>query len=582
MNYPNFIYNEIPSGSPDGSNPTFTLVSAPAPANSLQLYWNGILVTAETDYRLNGATITLFRPAVSGNILRAYYQTAGSQVAMTNYWQDAEIPLGFISPTNKIYTLRNVPTPSTSLMFFRNGLLQQLGYDYHFDGQQIITTLFVPDTDDILLCYYQVVGNCLIAPSFSGQETVGGFYPLPLSGGSPYFTLQNPPNSPQSLQLYVNGLLQQYGVDYTLNNQLVYFILRIPSSSDVITAFYRYFNYTTCTCLPAPSFPLVSGEVPSGQIDGQNTIFTLLYSPSPQSSLILTNRGITLQVNQDFILYSNTIQLKIAPAIGDNLTAGYYYLRGAVRTQSLVKQSLIPYIRKYLNDPQGALWSNSTIQRFIDEAEVEVTQNVNIIWQRFSLNIIANQNTYTLPDNLKSITRMTWMSYAVNMLSQQEVSLLSPTYMTQVSSQPRWASMQFEGYHVLRLYPGPSISLPILSDQNTIYTDVNILNEFVVSAYMYSEEYVPFIEIPDYFARKTLRYYVQWKCYSLEGIGLNPKLAAYYKAKFEAQNVMNQETISRMNSGKKRQYTDIAIQRPWKRARPILPPNFGTVVLMDS
>jgi len=171
------------------------------------------------------------------------------------------------------------------------------------------------------------------------------------------------------------------------------------------------------------------------------------------------------------------------------------------------------------------------------------------------------------------------MGYAVDMLSQNEISLLSPTYMTQFS-QPRWATLQFEGYHLLRLYPGPPLSLPILSDQNSIYTDVNILNEFVVSAYMYSEEYVPFCEIPDYFCRKTLRYYVMWKCYSQEGLGQNLKLATYYKSKYDAQIASNQDVIGMLNAGKKRQYTDIAIQRPWKRARPILPPTFGTIVEM--
>lgn len=589
MAYPNFIFDEMPQGSFDSVNKVFTLIGAPSPPTSLQLYLNGSLLSAGTDYSLSGNTITMYYPTGVGNTLYAYYQLAGPGTAMVNYWSDGEVPTGITNGVNRIFTIKNVPSPLGSLMVFRNGSLMQQGIDYDFDQNVTVTFLYNVDVGSILQAFYQVPGNCLTAPGFSGQEEAGGYYldyvhsVLPEMGkGSPYFTLVNPPNSPKSLQLYVNGLLQQQGVDYVLNGQLITFLVRVPYHNDIITAYYRYYVYNACVCIPLPPSPNTYAETPGGLVNSQNSVFSLTYIPAPLSSLYVAIDQVQQQLNQDYIYYNGQIQFLVPPRRGGAVTASYYRAPFTQRSQSLVKDSLITYIRKYLNDPNAVLWSDSVIERFINEAEVDATDNINTIWQRFSLNIIANQNTYSLPDNLKSITRMTWMSYAVNMLSQQEISLLSPTYMTQQSSQPRWATMQFEGYHTLRLYPGPSTSLPILSDQNTIYTDANLLNEFVVSAYMYSEEYVPFIEIPDYFARKTVRFYVMWKAYAQEGIGQNLKLSDYYGAKYVRQIQLDQEAIGMLNAGKKRQLTDIAIQRPWKRARPILPPTFGTYVDMGN
>jgi hypothetical protein len=56
----NFADEEVPSGSINGSNVTFTLAHAPNPAGSLKLYLNGQRIKAGgTDYSLSGSTITM-------------------------------------------------------------------------------------------------------------------------------------------------------------------------------------------------------------------------------------------------------------------------------------------------------------------------------------------------------------------------------------------------------------------------------------------------------------------------------------------------------------------------------------------
>lgn len=69
---------EIPSGTIDGSNDTFTLANAPSPVASLMLYLNGIIqeAGAGNDFTLSGSTITFLSGAIpqSGSKLKAWYR----------------------------------------------------------------------------------------------------------------------------------------------------------------------------------------------------------------------------------------------------------------------------------------------------------------------------------------------------------------------------------------------------------------------------------------------------------------------------------------------------------------------------
>jgi hypothetical protein len=78
-----FADAEVPAGTMDGSNATFTLVSAPSPAASLQLFKNGTLLTVTKDYTLSGTTITFFGTAIpqSGDKVQAFYRNGAGRVS---------------------------------------------------------------------------------------------------------------------------------------------------------------------------------------------------------------------------------------------------------------------------------------------------------------------------------------------------------------------------------------------------------------------------------------------------------------------------------------------------------------------
>ena len=60
----NYSDAEVPGGTVNGVNATFTLAAAPSPAVSLLLHRNGLLQTAGIDYTLSGNTITFLTGAI--------------------------------------------------------------------------------------------------------------------------------------------------------------------------------------------------------------------------------------------------------------------------------------------------------------------------------------------------------------------------------------------------------------------------------------------------------------------------------------------------------------------------------------
>jgi len=78
-----------------------------------------------------------------------------------------------------------------------------------------------------------------LIPSYSDAETPSG----PVDGVNQTFTLMFAPSPTASLELYLNGLLMEAGVDYQLSGNTVMFLVgSTPQPGDLVLANYRYAN----------------------------------------------------------------------------------------------------------------------------------------------------------------------------------------------------------------------------------------------------------------------------------------------------------------------------------------------------
>jgi hypothetical protein len=75
---PAFSDGEVPSGTVNGTNTTFTLANTPSPSASVQLYLNGLRMDQGVDYTVSGTTVTFTSASTpqTGDLLLASYRYA--------------------------------------------------------------------------------------------------------------------------------------------------------------------------------------------------------------------------------------------------------------------------------------------------------------------------------------------------------------------------------------------------------------------------------------------------------------------------------------------------------------------------
>jgi len=152
-----FVDAEIPAGTLDGANASFTLANAPNPSSSLYIYRNGLLLKSAADYSLSGAAITFLAGAVPqpGDALLASYRLGVTLSGIG--FVDSETPAGALDGINAGFTLSQVPNPASSLAVFRNGVRLKSGVDYTNAANGItFTSGLLPQPGDVLVCSYRV------------------------------------------------------------------------------------------------------------------------------------------------------------------------------------------------------------------------------------------------------------------------------------------------------------------------------------------------------------------------------------------------------------------------------------------
>ncbi len=94
----NIVWNEIPAGTINGINDTFTISATPDPFDSLELYKNGLLLIEGDDYTLAASTITFSAPQIpsTGDLLVATFQNGTNTVTGAT---GATGPTGASGPT---------------------------------------------------------------------------------------------------------------------------------------------------------------------------------------------------------------------------------------------------------------------------------------------------------------------------------------------------------------------------------------------------------------------------------------------------------------------------------------------------
>ncbi len=148
---------------------------------------------------------------------------------------DNETPAGDVDGVNTQFTLNEAPVPASSLALFRNGILQAAGPDFTLANTVVsFTAGSTPQPGDRLLATYRTAAVTGIG--FVDAETPAGT----MDGSNLTFTLAEMPIPASSVALYLNGVRQTAGVDYTFSGQTISFLSGLaPEPGDVLLCSYR-------------------------------------------------------------------------------------------------------------------------------------------------------------------------------------------------------------------------------------------------------------------------------------------------------------------------------------------------------
>jgi hypothetical protein len=131
---PNFTDAELPAGTLNGSNASFTLSAVPAPTSSLYLYRNGVLQKAGLDYNLSGNSLQFLAGSTPqpGDTLLASYR-----VTPTGTPQGPPAPqilctgMGTATSSTTLSSLGTCTIPAGTL---QPGDRVKIGFDYSHEG----------------------------------------------------------------------------------------------------------------------------------------------------------------------------------------------------------------------------------------------------------------------------------------------------------------------------------------------------------------------------------------------------------------------------------------------------------------
>ncbi|MFL6451483.1 MAG: hypothetical protein ACJ746_27965 [Bryobacteraceae bacterium] len=296
-----------------------TAGSSPAPySTSVKIY--------------NGALSVNLVPSVASASSAFYVATFNSRDGLTSWvetWQ--------VGPSSSPLTLAqvrtNLPTTGSSsgttaisigqvtgLSSYLNALSTSLNtVTSSFSGFNTTLAGLGTSVSNLTATVNNIMNNSTPAssgtPGFIDNEIPQGT----VDGTNALFSLSNFPNPSTSLMLFVNGVLQMSGSDYTLaSNKITFSSGSKPHVGDTVQASYRLGTNS--------QFLFVDGATPTGTMNGVNLAFTLPSTPNPGPSLKLYKNGMLLMPNLDYTLSGAVITFSstaVTPAVGDSVQ-GYY------------------------------------------------------------------------------------------------------------------------------------------------------------------------------------------------------------------------------------------------------------------
>jgi hypothetical protein len=335
---------------------SFELTFEPSDNTAIEMFVNGVKQQHGVDYTASGKIVTYSgsRTLQTADIVEFWYLAEGSTVQVIQESETVSVN------GDTTFVLSERPQDATAVKMYVNGIKQEHGVDYVVAAQTLeYTATRLLEVGDIVEFWYIVglagsseaqtisvldegipidsaaqilnfVGPGVRAESKPGNQVDififgDGYAPVQerltvASVGQTLFALSQNPIDYSVVMLFVNGVKQIYGTDYTVNgNAVTYTSSTILLPEDKVEAY--YFVTSRDGYVPVMQSVTIS-------IDSQ-TIFTLQRVPDPTTVMFFIN-GIKQVFGSDYTVSGSEITYTGSiPLIVTDELESFYFIEGA-------------------------------------------------------------------------------------------------------------------------------------------------------------------------------------------------------------------------------------------------------------
>ena len=195
-----------------------------------------------------------------------------------------------------------------------------------------------------------------------------------------------------------------------------------------------------------------------------------------------------------------------------------------------------------------SIWSDAQLTQWSTDAEQDIEKRIpSLIYYRFLLNVVQGISVYTLPNFVRTVSRVTWLGRKLDPVNWDELTYLTPATAVLNDNQPDtvptvigrplyYAKHPTNPYDI-RIYPTPNLTLSSSSglDPYAPYPETQTPQACIVACWRNIDSTFtdPTSLLPNYIDRRTRKAYVLWKAFSAEGKGLNARASKYYQKLYE-------------------------------------------------
>ena len=222
------------------------------------------------------------------------------------------------------------------------------------------------------------------------------------------------------------------------------------------------------------------------------------------------------------------------------------------------------YTHRYLNDPSAANSSAATVARLSQEGENSFVVDNPCILKRVAPTAVSGVSLIVLPDDVKSIRRVTWKGYKLDPLPQRNFREVFQGATQQ--GRPFWYVFNNVGQNLIQLFPAPNETL---TPATANLFGSAIPNQLIVE-YFQAPDFVNAI-LPSYFRRRLLKTYVLRGCFNIEGQGQNLKNSKYFKQRWDQLSKLYGQLLDDLHNKPRKLVVQGISAAYYFPGRPLLP-----------